>query len=455
MKKRMLSLLLAAALALSLAACGGYGDAPAPEPPSVPTAEGSPSPTTENSPPPASPLPEEPSPSPEGPAAAELSLPERDYRPWQRGYMDFLTQLRAKEAAVESAYAAMSVAEKETEKGQDLWHDIIDLHSDCCFLYDVDKDGVPELFITYGSFEAALYIVCYTFRDGETVPLGDFPSRNCGLYTYPGKNAFLLYSGAAGYYGPGLYEFSMEDGALTEGQPLLTGEDALNIELDEVVPGAEEIAGWRTQMARFDSFGLVDRIPLSLATPLLLPVCNWYDGLPATGSDSERARSAILAVLEDNAPFMGVSGEGYYGDTGRTTWEEYIQPGAAYPFNSQPFYVTQYAWQDMNRDGQEECVVRLISEDENGMFDCDGTVVLSEQDGEVYAYFFRFYGDRFSPYTDGTIRMDSGAITGALAFWKGQCYDYSPLSGQPNENFIRLDETAQPVEWVEVGPTDR
>ena len=451
MRKKTLALLLAGIMTLSLAACGEAGDKPAPEsPPPSQSEEPSapPSPTAETpqpseTQPPASPLPEEPSPSPEEPTAEELSLPERDYQPWQAGYIGFLTRLRRSEFANESAYAAMSEAERESEAGRSLWNAIIGEGSESYSLYDVDKDDVPELFVKFGDYEAAYHTRCYTFRDGETVLLGEFPSGHSSLYTYPDKNAFLVHRAHMGC--AELYEYSIADGQLTGGETLLTeGNVTEYTDPGEVVPGAEAVHSNRTRMIRVDSFDFdgTGQLPPSLDTPLLLPVCEWYDGPPATGSDSERARGAILAVLEDNAPFTGVSGDGFYGDTGRTTWEEYVQPGAAYPYGEYPYQVTRYVWLDMNRDGQEECVVRLTGQGENAaLLGDEATVVLSEQDGEVYAYYFRFYNHSYIPYMDGTIRSDTGTIAWAMSFWKDQCC----------ESFVSPDETVQPAEWIEVG----
>lgn len=450
MKQRTLCLLLAGALALALASCGA-GDAPPSEPPPTQTAETSPMPssTEKNTPPPASPLPEEPSPSPEGPSAAELSLPERDYRPWQVGYLDFLTQLRADEFANESAYAVMSEAERKAETGSDLFLAILTEGSTFYSLYDVDKDGVPELFVKFGDYEAAYHTRCYTFRDGETVLLGEFPSGHSSLYTYPDKNAFLVLNGHMGY--AALYEYRIEDGNLAEGETLFTEENvAVYTEPGKVVSGAEAVDSYRTSMFQVSSFDFdgSGQLPPSLATPLLLPVCNWYGGLPATGSDSERAREAILAVLEDNAPFTGVSADGYYGDTGRTDLAEfadcqYRDEGAL------PYALAGYFWQDLNRDGQEECLIQLTSTYEDGSWCNNAFLVLSEQDGEVYGYGLAI-ASLCCPYTDGTIRHNS--ICCALAFWKEQCYLYYPTaSGLPNGNYASCDEAAQPAEWVEAG----
>ena len=175
MKKRMLSLLLAGILTFSLTACGDK-----PTPPSHAVEEAT-TPSAEET---------QPSPSPASSGTAELSLPERDYRPWQSGYIKLLTRLRGEELGIESAYAAFAAEKREPDAA--LTEQLIYQVTDCCGLYDVDKDNVPELFVTFGSADASHSTRCYTFREGKVVLAGEFPSEYCCLYTYPGENGFLL-----------------------------------------------------------------------------------------------------------------------------------------------------------------------------------------------------------------------------------------------------------------------
>lgn len=438
MKKKTISLLLAGALALALAACGPAAEEPGPSPaPTAPPPESSVQVL-------ATPTPE-PTPAPEPPApplAAEYSLPDRDYRPWQEAYLEFLTGLREEELAVELAYAAQEREDRDPEEDGRLWEAVAGL-SDSYSLYDVDKDGVPELFITFGDCEAAYHTKCYTFRDGEVACAGDFPSGHSVLYSYPGKNAALSFYGQMGC--EELDEFSLADGEITEWTLLHRDMDVETYTApEEIVPGAQAVESFRTRVdwVRFWSPGGTGALA---GRALLLPVCDYEDGPAPTGSDSEQAREAVLAALRGDAPVFGAPGSGVYGGTGLVSWAEYVRPGGACPYNELPFQIARHAWTDLNGDGQEECVLWLEAGragEENAGQGAQGdqmTAVLSEQGGTVYAYYLSPYGGR-ELYADGSLRSAWSCVR--LSFWKDQCYEYA----------VRPDPSARPVEWVDGSP---
>lgn len=345
--------------------------------------------------------------------------------------MDFLTELRAQEWADESAYAALDESERETEEGAALLYAISEVSESSYSLYDVDKDGVPELFVEYGNCEAAYRTRCCTFRDGKMALAGEFLSGHSGLCTCPDRSAFLVSWGQMGY--ARILEYAMENGVLTEERELFTEERVLEYtQANEIVPGAEYIDSFYTKLGEYSPYP-DDRPQPSGGKALLLPVCDWYDGPAPTGQSTETARAAILAALNGKTELYGASGDHFSGDTGRTTWEKYIQPGVADSFNDVPLEVTSHVWQDMNGDGQEECVLQLQSDVGTAV------VVLSEQEGAVYAYYFEYYEDAVF-YTDGTILNPYGG-TERLSFWKSQCYQYTVSAA-----------AAQPVEWTEGAP---
>lgn len=421
MRKRKISLLLCAALALTLAACAPAGEepdlSPSPTPPSPAASEPALS----------TPVPE-PTPSPEPPAPplpAEYGVPDRDYRPWQAAYMEFLTLLQTVKTTYEPGGRGEEVG------------------SESYSLYDVDKDGVPELFVKFGSCEADYFARCYTVY---TDPLGkdvavmaaQFPFGHSALYTCPDKNGFLRSEGHMGYHE--IYEYGpLEDGSVPPEQEIFREEDVREYTpVDEIVPGAQYIEYFYTRRGAQDNSFFTGKPPYALGNALLLPVADWYDGPAATGNSSEAARTAILAALNGETEVYGASGDHFYGDTGPVTWAEYIQPHGAYPYNNEPLEIWAHAWQDMNGDGQEECLLELRGP-ESGDSSVPYIVVLSEQGGTVYAYFFGFYGEA-ELRADGTITNTYGG-TVRLSFWRDQCYEYAVP-----------DTSAPAVKWVEGAP---
>ena len=449
MKKRKIFLLLTAALTLVLCACAPAGEGPRPSPSPAPSA---PAPTEPSAPAPTPSV--EPSLAVEPPAPPETAagddLPGRDYQRWQTAYMDFLTallqaELDTREDAV--AYAGLAVDERGMTAQFSIYDEppkplsyVMSMMSESYSLYDVDKDGVPELFVKYGNCEAAYTTQCYTWRDGQVVCIGEFRSGHSSLYTCPDKSAVLRSEGQMGY--AEMYEYPMEGGVLTEERVLFTEEDVRDYTpVDEIVPGAEFVEYYYTQLGEWDPWPASQPQP-SAGRALLLPIADWQAGPAATGSSSERARTAILAALNGEAEVYGASGDHFYGDTGPIAWTEYVQPGGAYPYNDEPLMVSAHAWQDMNGDGQEELVLRVVretGEDGGQPWISEAAVVLSEQDGTVYAYFFGYFDAADVFYNDGTVRQYGRDYR--LSFWKGQCYEY-----------ISKSAGAALVKWVDGSP---
>ncbi|MDE6841118.1 MAG: hypothetical protein K2P49_09780 [Oscillospiraceae bacterium] len=443
MKKREISLLLSAALALVLCSCAPAGEGPSPSLPlTTPPPEAS-VPVLETLEPTLYPT---PSPAPSSSPDFSAALPDRDYQSWQVGYMEFLTALlQAEQDTREERVAFGGLAADQRgvccldAGGKLRMTQVMAMGSESYSLYDVDRDGVPELFVKYGVCEAAFTYQCYTFREGRMVCIGEFDGGHSGLYTHPDKSAVLRSSGHMGY--AELYEYPMEDGVLTEEREIFREEDVRDYTpTEEIVPGAEYIEYFYTRRGAEDDSYWTGQTPYTLGKALLLPICDWGVGRPATGNDSERARAAILAALSGEGQVYGVSGDHFNGDVGPLSWEEYVQAITAVPRAQVTAKITAYFWMDMNGDGQEECMLRLESDVRRGeeAWSGEDMVMLSEQGGVVYAYCFDFY-ERDDFCTDGAIRGYGQVYR--LSFWNDQCYRY-----------IAEGAEADPVKWLDGSP---
>lgn len=429
MLRKRSGFLLAWALLLSLTACGTAGetasDPPAQDAPGVST---SPTPSEMSTPSvePSAVSSEEPPLSPE---LEDYDLPDRDYQPWQTAYMDFLISSQTHKTTWEPMGGGAEVGGESYS------------------LYDVDKDSVPELFVKFGTCEADYFARCYTlYTDtlGQDVVVmaAQFPFGHSSLYTCPDKSGFLRSEGHMGYHE--IYEYGpLEDGSVFLEQEIFREEDVQEYTpVDEIVPGAEYIEFFYTRGGAQDDSFFTGETPYALGRALLLPVADWYDGPAATGSNSERARTAILAALNGERELYGASGDHFGGDVGPGTWEEYIQRTEGRPNTQVTADVAAYTWVDMNGDGQEECVLQMETEgvrDGETAWTGEAIIVLSEQNGTVYAYYFGVYYDSVF-HEDGTI-LDGYGETRRLSFWKDQCYQYAVP-----------DSSAQPVEWVAGAP---
>lgn len=426
MKNRFLCLCLAGALLLGLTSCSAaeepVGTAVVEEP--VGTAvpggpQSSPTPTPK------------PTPTPEPFAVQAADVPPGDYQPWQEGYAAFLTELRQKEGELRNW--VKNATGKELDEASERANASANTSESYC-LYDVDKDGIPELFVKYGDCEADYYSVCYTFRDGLVAAIGDFPSGHSSLYTWPGENA-VIYSW--GHMGTGEMEkLSIQDGQLVFTEDLYQEAEWNEESLDYTdpalfVPGSEYIPSYYT--------GNLWRPPETPAQ--LLPIYD-YGALPREKSDpmeEAEVRAAIGKVLWEGEPFFGVSGNGHYGDTGWTTFEEYRTSEGADPYVDAWLVPLHYSFTDVNGDGQEDCIVKLTDKISYMDLDGDGQVervimnfdqtVFSVQDGTVYAYFFSYPMDAVV-LPDGTFYFSPWykEYSISVRFFGNQCYTlYEPL----------------------------
>lgn len=326
-------------------------------------------------------------------------IPPGDYAPWQESYAEFLANLRS--------------AEYRHALGE-LTFPRDNVPSDSYSLYDVDKDGVPELFLKCGTCEADFRTFGYTFRGGQISALGSFPSGHSSLYTVPGEDGIIYREGHMGY--GSIEKFSLAGGGIIGPWKALLTETEEDTRYDgyadpaELVPGSQPIPCYYTctQFRPADSPALV------------LPVCDWQGREFSAPMEEAEVRAAIEKVLYENAPLFGVSGDGFYGDTGLTTLEEYLRPGTAYPYGSAPLEIKQLAWADVNGDGQTDCLLRLEQKRETWT-DAFCTVLSAEGD-TVYAYLFDGVRDAaVEPNGAVTLRFYESSWERA-SFYKNQCY---------------------------------
>lgn len=343
------------------------------------------------------------------------------YADWQRGYADFLRDLCKSEAAVRNI-------DRPDYDPNEYPSEIGMLSSGYC-LYDIDEDGVPEMMIRYGNCEAAYHTCVYGWADGAVTELGDFSSGHSSLYTWPGENAAAFqYGHMGGHY--------VEKISLTG--RTLTFEDVFSeyvvpgdayTDMADIVPGSMYLREVRTTLgASYGTASAADQ-------PLLLPIYDYGRERARRETDPDQdvaARRAITAVLEDGAEFYGASADGFGGDTGWTALEQYLAPGGVDRYADMPQTLDKLAWLDMDGDGQTECLLSLRDAEDW----TDQYVILSEQDGTVYAYCVNYCGDD-SVNADGVFYHPEYGEPFAVSFWKDQCYLYTVL----------CDETVPDVEW--------
>ncbi len=173
-------------------------------------------------------LPEEGGPqnAPQQPEEPE-TVPEE--APWREAYISLLASVRAQNTGS---------SEQDAVQYQ---------------LYDIDKDGIPEMIVEYGSYEACRRIQLYTFRNGaaellESEDTGDILGMSHSyLYTWPGENGMLLYGGHMGEAWAG--QIVLENGRINIyslfDEYFEYPDEADYTDIKDVVPGTESIESFQ------------------------------------------------------------------------------------------------------------------------------------------------------------------------------------------------------------------
>ena len=332
---------------------------------------------------------------------------------WRTAYKQFLTDLCRKEAAVRNI--------DRPDYDPNVYPGEIGNQSDEYVLYDVDKDGTPELFVRYGKCEAAYRTKVYTYREGTVAELGEFISGHGSLYTWPGENGVAYnWSHMGGHV---VEKISLVDGALVQEnvfEEKWTDPDMDYTDMADIVPGSLYLRGARTTLELI----FLEEAGSDADTPLTLPIDDYGRERTRRKLDparNEAAREAITAVLKDSAELCGVSADGFGGESGTMTLKQYLAPGGVDRYAEVPQKVDKLAWLDVNGDGQTECVLSLLDADNWP----DQMVILSEQEGMVYAYCLSYQGG-YSLDREGVFwHEEYGRDSFSASFNGEQCYTYT------------------------------
>ena len=362
----------------------------------------------------------------EPPAQEEAETPAEPTDGWRTAYKAFLTDLCGREAAVRNI--------DRPDYDPDVYAQEMSVLSDGYCLYDVDKDGTPELFIRYGKCEAAYRTKVYTYREGTAAELGEFISGHGSLYSWPGENAVAFNWSHMG--GHSVEKLSIRDGGLAREnvfEERWTDPDADYTAVADIIPGSVWLRGARTTLG----LTFLQEFDAKADTPLTLPIDDYGRERTEQQADPKRdaaARKAIETVLEGGGTLMGVSSDGFGGDTGAMTLERYLAPGGVDCYAETAQRIGKLTWLDVNGDGQTECVLSLL----DGESLLDQMVILSEQAGKVYAYCLNFKGG-YSLDTEGVFwREEYGGEPFSVSFDGEQCYLYS----------VVRNESSPQAEWA-------
>lgn len=286
-------------------------------------------------------------------------------------------QAAAEEAAWVEAYEQvlterMAQVCRETEDlgfGPEIWY----------LVYDIDKDGTPELLIKSGICEADYRGALYSFRDGRAFQFGEELSLgHSSLYSDPGENGLIVMYGHMGY--TMAVRISLSDGYAEE----LLYEDDLNARLQSD-PEAEYI--YPGDVIPGSVYLTLCRWNVTLPLTRYEEISRCLDGTLPTTEESyypDHIEAFYDSLMADNGEVFAVTADGFTNSPKWIGFQDLLRQGMAANWMQGDLSILSAVPADLNGDGKLECVVAAS----------DGSselrIVLSEQNGVVYAYLLNY-----------------------------------------------------------------
>ena len=284
-------------------------------------------------------------------------------------------------------------------------YDSTDLPVHSYALYDIDKDGIPELILHFDESESSEYGKIYTFRDGKALcldierlnmPPQSFFAFGWNLFSsFPEENGILFRHDLGGKYR--LFRWSIQGSALKEAE-VLPEADSQQLPVGEAVPGAFDL----TEFPAFTLEPLLRYEEWAQDLEGKSSVPDFATGRePAYPGNDVRFFENVLAgktpVISRLVPRRFCGWMRYYYLQIRPAGDRSTYPEAELNFamtggdvftaerDSYQLQKRTCAYADLNGDGQLEAVCnarfRVGKKGETTV-----TFFLSEQDGKVYAY---------------------------------------------------------------------
>ena len=264
-------------------------------------------------------------------------------------------------------------------------------------VYDIDKDGTPELLIKTGTCEADYHGAVYALRDGQAVQLGDeLGLSHSSFYSDPGENGVILMAGHMGYAYAERISLTDANGYTME----LLYEDDLNTRL-EADPDADYV---------YPGDVISGSVYLTLCrADLTLPMTHYEEisrGLEGTWPSAAEKQypnqdtAYFENLISGSGEVVAVTADGFTHSPGRITFPDLLKKDVVADWMQGDLSVLSAVPADLNGDGQLECFVAAS----------DGSsevrIILSEQDGQAYAYLMN-YTAGYEVDADGNIICSS------------------------------------------------
>lgn len=286
------------------------------------------------------------------------------------------------------------------------------------YLYDIDKDDIPELMIKQGADDNSYMTDIYYWDGSEAKHAGEAYSGRTVYYSDPYNNGVIGYSMHMGWgYA---YRLSIENGELIDTDNTVFEDDMMSrYELDlepEAVPVTDYVEGAKI---------------LRWYNPMCIyPLLNYNGSVYAAGRESlsdEEFKTLIDGVINSNEEFYWVTTENYSLQDCKFKPNkvdlEYLTSGDELITNGSKGVKIKNTWfEDFNGDGFTECLVELRGVE----YDSLAVILFSYQHGNIYGYTSHYMGDWSIDVRDGSIYA-SGIYDGGMQITYEYCLDQAKM----------------------------
>lgn len=270
------------------------------------------------------------------------------------------------------------------------------------FLYDIDKDSIPELFIKYGSCEADYSYTIFQYSNGVVEDIYHSYCGGSGFYALSNNDVIIYFAKMGGY---SLSKISYIDGTIQE-ETVASGEVAEEQDYPDI-----EIFDNSARLLSF--YSIFEEFPIFA-----------YDVVITTKStkSNEEVHNIITDVYVNNEMDIIITEDYSYSGYPEKRLHLGMNSDLTSLFDEreEQYHKSKEYWLDVNNDGQEEYII-TYGVNENADF--VEMVILSYQCGIVYTYCVSTWGDSIECENGKMIIDDSsGERQYEVKFYKDQIY---------------------------------
>ena len=244
------------------------------------------------------------------------------------------------------------------------------------YLYDIDKDGIPEMIVKRGTCEAD-YNADIFVNDGYSAKPIEYGVGvgHTVFYSDPDENGILFNWGHMGSQ-----EVWVEK---VENDQVVEGESLFSETLDESHPDYTPITDIVPGATRINECGIAYNIYVTEYETILAGMEGKLTDQTDRKHPDQKLSDAVDNVIDYGGAVVNsrVADYGYGEDLGTIPFDELLKKADAYA--EAPYEIESREYGDLNGDGRQECVLYLKNQDdENRRMLC----IMNLQDGKMYAY---------------------------------------------------------------------